>query len=451
MNPRLSPLVAAAALVAGCATVAPSPTAPAVVPASVPAKSVDLGNFVPDQPVIPARSFNLKDFGAVGDGATSNTAAFARGIAAVGAAGGGQLVIPAGTYLCGPIDLCSGIDLHLEAGATILFSPNPAEYPSADTRPRPLILARSLHDVKVSGSGTLNGQGKSWWLSARAKRDPLTGKPVTGPIRRPHILSFIQCQRVRLEGINFRNSPMYNVTITGGTDSTVDGINILNPPDSPNTDGVDPKGAQRVLITHCRIDTGDDCIALGGNAASIEQDVLVTDNTFLHGHGCSIGSGTAGGVRHLLVRRCTFDGTESGVRLKSSRTRGGLTEDLVYEDLTMIHVGHPISINSHYEGTTTDVSGLGHTDPAPVTPLTPIWRHIVIRNLHATEGRRDAGLIVGLPEMPAEDIRLENVTIDAPKGLLVAYAKNIVLQNVRITAKEGPAVVTGEMVQDLKQ
>ncbi len=433
MNPRFLPLLAAALLASGQA------------------KSADLANFVPDQPVIPDRTFNLKDFGAVGDGATSATGAFARAIAAVGAAGGGKLVVPDGVYLSGPIDLCSGLNLHLEPGATILFSDRPADYPSADTRPRPLILARSLHDVMVSGTGTLNGQGKAWWAAARARRDPATGQPATGPVRRPHILSFIQCQRVRLEGIHFRNSPMYNVTITSGSDATVDGINILNPPDSPNTDGVDPKGAQRVLITHCRIDTGDDCIALGGNALSVEQDVLITDNTFLHGHGCSIGSGTTGGVRHILVRRCTFDGTESGVRLKSARTRGGLTEDLIYEDLTMKHVGHPISINSHYEGTTTDLGGLGHTDPAPITPTTPIWRHIVIRNLQATEGAVDAGLIVGLPEMPAEDIALDNVSIDAPKGLLIAYAKGVTLNEVHITPQAGAPVITGEMVVDLKQ
>jgi polygalacturonase len=412
---------------------------------------VDLTHFVPDQPVIPGHTFNLKDFGAVGDGATSATAAFRHGIAAVKAAGGGRLVVPSGVFLTGPIDLCSGIDLHLEAGATVLFSAKPGDYPASDSRPRPEILARSLHDVMISGSGTFDGQGQGWWAAVRAHRDPWTGQPVTGANRRPHILSFIDCRRIRVEGVHFQNSPMYNMTITGGRDSTVDGVSILNPPDTPNTDGIDPKGAQRVLITHCRIDTGDDCIALGGNAASIEEDILVTDCTFLHGHGCSIGSGTTGGVRNLLVRRCTFDGTESGVRLKSSRTRGGLTENLVYEDLAMTQVGHPISINSHYEGTTTDVSGLGHTDFAPVSPLTPIWRHILIRNLRATDSRVDAGLIVGLPEMPAEDITLDHVTIEAPKGLLIAYAKGVTLRDTHLTAREGAPVITGEMVRDLKQ
>jgi len=411
----------------------------------------DPSDLNPDQPVIPGQFFNLKDFGAVGDGVTSNTSAFAHAMAAVNLGGGGELLVPAGTYLTGAIDLCNGINLHLDPGATIRFLAKEEEYPIDGLKPHALVLGRSLHDVLISGTGTFDGQGQAWWVAARAHRDLASGRPLSGALARPNLISFIQCQRVRVEEVSLRNSPMYNLTITSGSDTTVDGISILNPPDSPNTDGIDPKGAQRVLITRCRIDTGDDCIALGGNNLSVEEDILVTDCTFLHGHGCSIGSGTEGGVRDVKVRRCTFDGTDTGVRLKSSRTRGGLTENLVYEDLTMKNVGHAISLNSHYAGTTTDVSGLGHTDPAIVTFTTPIWRHIVIRNLRATGGTEDAGLIVGLPEMLAEDITLEHVTIEAPKGLLIAYARNITLNDVHIKPAAGAAVITGEMVEGLVQ
>jgi len=365
--------------------------------------------------------------------------------------GGGTLVVPAGVYFTGPIELCSGINLHLDAGATLLFSPRIEDYPSVSgSRLGPQIAARSLHDVMISGAGTVDGQGGAWWPAARAVRDPVTGQQFNGHTTpRPAMLVFAGCQRVRVEGVTLQNSPALNLGLNDCDDATITGISIRNPADSPNTDGIDPKGGERVLITHCRIDTGDDCIALGGSRGSVQQDILVTDCTFLHGHGCSIGSGTAGGVRRLIVRHCTFDGTETGVRLKSSRGRGGPVEDLLYEDLTMVNVGRAISINSHYQGTTVDTTGIETFPAEPVTLTTPRWNHIVIRNLTAKACTRDAGLVVGLPEMPAQDIVLDRVSIEAPLGLQIAYVNRIALRDVEIKTKSGPPLIVAETVQGL--
>ena len=405
----------------------------------------------PAQPVMSTRIFNLMDFGAVADGQTPNTQAFASAIAAVNQAGGGTLVVPAGTFLTGPITLCNGINLHLDAGATIQFSSKAEDYSSSGFRRRPQISANQIHDVVISGTGKIDGHGEAWWAAAQARRDPLTGKQFNGTTTaRPPMLVFVRCQRTRVEGVTLQNSPGLNLGLNDCEDATIEGITILNPPDSPNTDGIDPKGAQRVLIAHCRIDTGDDCIAAGGSRGMIEQDILITDCTFLHGHGCSIGSGTAGGVRNLTVRRCSFDGTDTGVRLKSARGRGGLVENVTYEDLTMVHVGRAVSINSHYEGTTTDNSGIGHSEAAEVTDQTPRWRHIVVRNLTAKAGTVDAGLILGLPEMPAEDIVLDHVAIEAPKGLMIAYTNGITLHDVRVVPKEGEAFLVADTVKGLK-
>lgn len=411
-----------------------------------------LADLMPAQPVIPEQSFNLKDFGAVGDnGATLNTEAFKKALAAVNAAGGGTLVVPAGVYFTGPFDLGNNTNLHLEAGATLLFSPKFDDY-NSETSPgryRPLIQIANAHDVLVSGAGTINGNGEAWWPEARRFKAVANARHASGNTSpRPVMLSFRGCQRIRVEGITLTNAPVFNIVQNACSDVTVEGIRILNPAIAPNTDGIDPKDCKRVRIAHCYIDTGDDNVALGGSGGPLEEDILVTDCTFLHGHGCSIGSGTGSGVRNMLVQRCTFDGTDTGVRFKSGRGRGGLVENVTYQDLAMKNVGVAIGITSYYANTPID-SALAGDKAQPVTATTPQWRNLTMRNITATACRTRAGLIAGLPEMPAENITLENVVIEAPTGLRVAHTKGITLKNVRITAATGPDVIADDSVQGL--
>lgn len=406
----------------------------------------DPGDVSPAQPVIPSRVFNLMDFGAVPDGRTPDTEAFKRAVAAVDAAGGGVLLVPPGRYFTGPLDLCSRINLRLEAGATILFSPRFADYgaPGARYGYRPLLLASGCRDVEISGSGTIYGSGEAWWpeavrfkLAANAAGNQ---RGNTSP--RPRMVVFDHCERVRVEGVTLTHAPVFNLVPSSCRDVTIEGIKIVNPADAPNTDGIDPSVSDRVLISHCTIDTGDDCIAVkaGGRRAGVMTDLLVTDCTFLHGHGCSVGSETTSGLRRMVVRRCTFDGTDTGVRLKSDRARGGLVEGVVYEDLTMRNVGTAISISSYYQGATSD-SAMVREAAQPVTKTTPRWRGITIRNVTATACTRSAGLIAGLPEMPAEAITLDHVTIEAPKGLRIVNARDIRLHDVSIEASKGPPVI----------
>jgi len=411
----------------------------------------DPGDLAPAQPAIPSRAFTLASFGGDGNGQALNTTAFKKAIAAVKAAGGGTLEVPAGTYLTGPFSLCSLLNLHLNAGATILFTPEASAYGSA--RDLFQLSAGDLHDVEVSGSGTIDGNGAAWWDAARARRDPATGKQFAGgTTRRPRLLVFDHCKRVRVEGVTLRNSPFLNLGPNSCQDVTVEGITILNPPDSPNTDGIDPKSCERVLIAHCRVDTGDDCVAAGGNASGgPEKDILVTDCTFLHGHGCSIGSGTSSTVRNFIVRRCIFEGTATGIRLKSARGRGGVVENLVFQDLDMKGVGQALSIDGHYEGTTVEVMPADRDQAAPLSPTTPEWRNIRVRNLHATSCTTAAGLVLGLPEMPVQNLTLEHVSITAPTGLTLAYTRNVTLRDVHIKAKDGTSIIADPTDRDLNR
>jgi len=406
----------------------------------------------PAHPVIPARMFSLKDYGPTGGGITPVTETFHRAINACARAGGGTLVVPAGRYLIGPLDLCSNLNLRLEAGAVILFIQDFTAYAVEDQKPRPLLQAANCRDVMISGSGTIDGQGQPWWekqrkftAEARARGDQSDAE-----IPRPRLVVFDRCERVRLEGVTLTNSPSFHLMPEQCKDVTIDGVTILAPADSPNTDGIDPSVSSRVLITRCRIDVGDDCIALkaGHLNAGPCTDVTVTDCTFLHGHGLSIGSETTEGVRNLTVSHCTFDGTDIGIRLKSERGRGGMVEDLSYSDITMKHVGQAIVITSYYR----DLPKPMQADArAPVNGTTPFWRNIRIRNVTAVDGTRDAGLIIGLPEMPAQNITLENVRIAAPTGLRLRNVRNVTLVNVRIIPATGEPLLLESNVEGLHQ
>ena len=406
----------------------------------------------PARPIIPTRTFLLKDYNPAADGNTPATEAFRRVLSVCAHAGGGTLVVPAGRYLTGPLDLCSNLNLRLEAGAVIRFIQDFTAYAVADQEPRPLMQAVHCHDVMISGAGTIDGQGQPWWdkqrkftTEARARRDKSDVE-----IPRPQMVVFDRCERVRLEGVTLTNSPSSHLVPLRCKDVTIDGVTILAPEDSPNTDGIDPSVSSRVLITHCRIDVGDDDIALkaGQPNAGPCMDVTVTDCTFLHGHGLSIGSETTEGVRNVTVSHCTFDGTTTGIWLKSERGRGGLVQNLTYSDLTMKNVGQAIVITS-YERRPPFPKQVDA--PAPVAGTTPFWRNIRFRNVTATDCTKDAGLIIGLPEMPAQDITLENVSITAPAGLRLRNARNVNLVNTRIIAAKGEPLLIESNVDNLRQ
>jgi polygalacturonase len=165
--------------------------------------------------------------------------------------------------------------------------------------------------------------------------------------------------------------------------------------------------------------------------------VLIEGCTFLGGHGMSIGSETFGGVKNVTVRNCTFDGTEAGIRLKSARGRGGVAENLTYENLTLRNVEVAIQITSYYPNRTTPKPGVADIAPETRDPRTPAWKNIRIRDVRSTGGTKTAGIIIGLPEEPVSDIAMENVYIEAPTGLRLAAARGLTLRNVEIKPAKG--------------
>jgi polygalacturonase len=212
------------------------------------------------------------------------------------------------------------------------------------------------------------------------------------------------------------------------------------PPDSPNTDALNISGSD-ILITKCDISTGDDNIVfLGsrdGDSTTVKtENILVTHCRLGFGHGLSIGSFTTGGVTHLRVDDVSFEGTVSGIRLKASRGRGGVVEDLVYKNITMANVKNPVSITSYYPKEPLQPGD----DPAQaVGDRTPVWKNILIENLTVTNAA-NALTIWGLPECPVSGIELRNVKIASSGGAKIYNARQVDLTGAQINCQTGPAL-----------
>lgn len=386
----------------------------------------------PPLPVIPRATFDITRYGAVGDGQTLATAAIQKSIDAAAAAGGGTVRVPAGKFLTAPFTLASHINLHLERGAVILVSDDLARYPVVNNRYQDSITVSDAQDVEISGPGVIDGQGAAWWSAFRAN---------PAMTHRPYLIKISNCTRVLVADVTLRNSPMFHLVPQNCTDVTIRGIHIYAPANAPNTDGIDPSG-WNFLIRDCAIDTGDDNIAIKPVAARVpgNKNFLIQDCNFLHGHGCSIGSGTAGGIEDLTVTHCTFDQTDSGIRIKTARDRGGLLQNVTYENLTMKAVKNPIYIIDFYPERTAPKDPATEK-PESVTARTPINKNIMIRNVTATDCPT-AGTIRGLPELPIEGVTLANVRISAKIGLKIYHARAVRFEKSKITVQEGKPLIT---------
>ena len=384
---------------------------------------------------------DAKKYGAKGDGTTKDTKSIQAAIDDCTAKGGGTVTLSGGTFLSAPIVLKNNVTLDVAAGATLLGSPDHGDYPEIQVFRAPgrqsLVSADHAKNIAITGGGTIDGNGKSWWESIRGT----PGAGIVGQIVfRPRLIVFNYCQHIRMEGVTVQNSPSWQIVPYYSDHIVIRNIKVLAPTPSPNTDAIDPFSSSNIVIDHVYADTGDDNIAIKSGEInspgpdSPSKNITITDCTFDHGHGLSIGSEIAGGAQNIHAERIHFKGTDQGIRIKANRDRGNDVSNISYKDITMENVKTAILITEYYPRPAPE----GEVPAAPVGRLTPKFHGITIENVTAT-GSGSAGTIVGLPESPVLDLTMKNVHLAGKTGLSIAYAK-VTMHDVTVKPDTGEAI-----------
>ncbi len=429
---------------------------------------VAVAQVTPAPVQIPDNTVNIKDFGAVADGSALNTRAFEKAISALDKKGGGHLVVPEGLYLTGPISLKDCIDLHLERGAVVLFSPDKTLY-LKDGSVKPGISASKRHDVSISGEGIIDGNGSFWRPVKRSKvsdvewKDYLSkGGEVTedGSLwyaynlvgqeniaadarsqerLRTHLVRFTDCRRVSVTGVTIQNSPKFHLVPSRCEDVVFEGVTVRCPWNAQNGDGIDIMQCRRVVVRHCTVDVGDDGICMKGGAGAKAlkdgpcKDILIEYNTVFHAHGgFVIGSEFSGGMEDITVRHNTFSGTDTGLRFKSAPERGGHCRNIRIHDIVMNDIREEAII---FETSYADrPAGYEDNQAAQTRSFMPDFQDIVIERVscwNAKTGIRASGTLEMIHDITVKDaffyVWETDTKIDVPQM--------IALENVRITKR----------------
>lgn len=425
---------------------------------------------------ISAATYNIKELGADATGKIKCTDLINSTIEKANAEGGGTIYFPAGEYLTAAITMRSNITLHIESGATLKFSDTFEDYlPFQTVRWEgvvmqtfaPLINAKNAENITITGRGTLDGQGFKWWdfdnpLIREARS---TGKITTiTPIQqqwedankdlgveeyfkptlarrffRPPFIQFYECKNIHIEGVTIKNSPFWTINPEFCDNIVIHGVTVSNPskdPKGPNTDGINPSSCSNVRISDCFISVGDDCITIksgrdgdGRKYGKPCENITITNCVMLSGHGgVVIGSEMSGGVKKLTISNCVFNGTDAGIRLKASRGRGGVVEEIRVDNIVM----NDIQKNAFIFDLFYDKA----SKPEPVSERTPVFRNIHISNVTGSNIQK-IGYITGIEEMPIEEISFSNINMSGKRGFTAKTAKNIQFHNVDFAVEKG--------------
>ncbi|XP_054780497.1 probable polygalacturonase isoform X2 [Prosopis cineraria] len=370
-------------------------------------------------------SASLVDFGAVGDGKTMNTKAFERAMSelrqyASEGGGGAQLYVPAGKWLTGSFSLISHFTLFLHKDAVLLASQDMKEWPVMEALPsygrgrdaaagryRSLIFGANLTDVVITGdNGTIDGQGADWWARFRGKKLKYT---------RPHLIEIMYSHHLQISNLTLLHSPFWNLHPVYSSNIIIQGLTIIAPVNSPNTDGIDPDSCTNTRIEDCYIISGDDCVAVksGWDEYGIKfgwptKQLIIRRLTCISPYSAAIalGSEMSGGIQDVRVEDVTAIKTESGIKIKTARGRGGYVKDVYVKRMTMHTMKWAFFMTGDY-GSNAD----NNFDPKAL----PLIKGIHYRDIVA-EDVTTAALLRGISGDPFTGICMANVTIRMSAG-----------------------------------
>jgi polygalacturonase len=441
-------------------------------------------------PTFPDKTYNIKDAGAVGNGITKCTEAINKTIERCSAAGGGTVVIPSGMWLTGPITMQSNVNLHLEYGAMVVFSADPADCPLVSNdgkkyRVQSLINGTNLKNIAITGHGIFNGNGSLWrpvkheklpekqWKNMTKNDGELTtdGKmwyPVVGTdaaynkknsmdeknmtkedwesvrlTMRPYLLNIEKVDGMLVEGITLQNSPHITNMLRSINGLVMKDVTVLNEWWFQNADGLDISVCKNVLLYGCTVNTGDDGICMKSSSDKDVKDpfrlenIVIKDCKVYHAHGgFVIGSNTDGGMRNIYVQNCNYSWTDCGLRFKSDFGRGGKVQNIYMEDIYMKDIAGPaIDFELTYSDNAVGATGKESKEDKKKAPD---FNGFYFKNIYC-DGAKEAVNIGGTDKLNVKNVEMDNVNIQAKAGFSAYRAEGLKLSNVNIQSDLAPA------------
>ncbi len=399
------------------------------------------------------KSYDIVKFGATTDSTKNNQSAIQEAIDKCSQEGGGIVLIPEGTWKTAYLELKSNVNLQLSKGAILSFIDSIPLY-SVPTFTRweglecmnyhPFIYARNQENVAITGKGVIEGNARVWWDLARTtqleslkklydlveagvkpeERNCLDFEPTS--YLRPSLVQFIDCKKVLVDGIELHSGPMWTTHFIYCENVIARNLSVITT--GRNNDGIIPDSSNGVLIDNCYFSTGDDCIVIksGLNEDAWRvgkpcQNLVIKNCKTKHGHGgVVIGSEMSGGVRNVYAHDCDFSETERGLRIKSMKGRGGVIENLWFENIRMDNIKREaIRINMHY----------GSSSIEPRSDSLPTFRNIHYKNIKSLNSQF-AIRVNGIDTQYVDGIYFENLDLKSKKGIVIENTKNAVFKNI---------------------
>ncbi len=432
-------------------------------------------------------SLNVKKFGAKGDGVSLDTS-FIQGCI-MACPDNGRVYFPKGDYYTGPLFLKSNITIELDKDAHLIGDTDRTHYPvlpgvvyTTDEKDEynlgswegnpldcfaSIITGINIENVNIIGQGIIDGNAHNsdWWTDVRTKRIAW----------RPRGVFLNHCKNVTLQGVTVTNTPSWNLHPYFSENLRFIDLKLINPKNSPNTDGCDPESCKNVDILGVYFSVGDDCIAIksgkiymGRKFKKPSENFNIRNCSMNFGHGAIVlGSEMSGGIKNITVSQCLFNQTDRGLRIKTRRGRGkdAVIDGIVFENIKMTDVLTPLVVNMFYY-----CDPDGHTEyvyskeKLPIDDRTPYLGSFVFKDIDCYDVNVAAGTFYGLPEQPIDSINIENVSFHYSnnpkagipammdglepmkgKGLIFNYVNRVSINNVTFDGLKEKEVETFEV------
>ena len=465
-------------------------------------------------PSFPDRIYNIADYGADPTGIELATTAIQTAIDECNAAGGGTVIIPAGVYTSGPIQLKSNVRLYTEPNSLIMFSHDLDQYEIYDTwwegiptkRCTSPLNAFNAENIAITGHGIFNGNGEWWRPLKKSKMAPnqwkehlkkggiVTEQNIWYPdsasilaqsycvdqnvpvitddslwkevksFLRPVLVHFVGCKNILLEGVTFENSPAWNIHPMCCENLILRDLTVRNPWYSQNGDGVDVESCKNVVISRCSFDVGDDAICMksgknkpGRDRGIPTENVVVDDCVVYHGHGGFVcGSEMSGGIKNVQVSNNLYIGTDVGLRFKSTRGRGGIVENIYIRDINMVNIPNEgLLFDLFYGGKaageeTEEELAARMNADAPEASEETPAFRNIVIENVIGTNLKRAMYFNGLPERKIENVTLRNINMSAKEGALFRQTNGLIIDNVTILPEQGEAFRIAPTVENIQ-